>query len=459
MKLEKKLSQLKDSKFLEPDVNWEKSTKYKILGEISSQNNLMKASKLSRREKIDLLFSRIIKRIIPSATKTVSVFLIFTVFFTTGFQAQASVPGEILWPVKRGMEKAELTLTIDPVKETKVHIKHVNKRLIEIDKIIKEKKSEKNDKVIKKIVKHLERDSSAVTASLEIVKEEKTALEIVELAQEVKDSARETIITLGEQVSEADNIVIEEALEEVQETNETVALDAIELALEVHEEIIEQGANVNIIEIMVESLEGEIEVSSEDAVAVEAIVTDMIIEEIEDLEENIQIIQEKVDIVEDKEFKDAQNVIEEENNGILKRIDIKDVTIKAVKEKPEEAEIVLDEAKLFLEEGSLKEALDKVSESKEINDKADLVLDKVKEVKEEKEIQKNKDLILKNNNNEIIIINEIKIKEKPEEAVEETVEETVEEVILEEIKEIKEKPEFLDKEENKPEEAVLEEEE
>ena len=38
-----------------------------------------------------------------------------------------------------------------------------------------------------------------------------------------------------------------------------------------------------------------------------------------------------------------------------------------------------------MEEGSLKEALDKVGESKEINNKVDIVLDKVEEVKLEKE--------------------------------------------------------------------------
>ena len=40
-------------------------------------------------------------------------------------------------------------------------------------------------------MKHLKQDSSAVKASLEVVKEEKNALEIVELAQVVKESAQE----------------------------------------------------------------------------------------------------------------------------------------------------------------------------------------------------------------------------------------------------------------------------
>ena len=126
---------------------------------------------------------------------------------------------------------------------------------------------------------------------------------------------------------------------------------------------------------------------------IKTIVTDMITEEIVALEEDIQVIQDKVDIVEYKEMKDAKNVIEEENNGILKEISIEDVTVRSVKEKSEEAGIFLEEAKVFLEEGSLQEALDKVGESKEVNDKVDIVLDKVEEVKIDIEKEENIEVI------------------------------------------------------------------
>ena len=444
MKIEKKLSQLKDSQAIQPDINWEKSTKYKILGEIASQNNLMKDIKLSRTEKIDLFFASIMKRIIPSATKTVAVFLVFTVFITTGFHAQASVPGEILWPVKRGIEKAELTLTVDPIKETKIHIKHVNKRLIEINKIIKEKKSKKNDKVIKKAVKHLKQDSSAVKASLEVVKEEKNALEIVELAQVVKESAQE--VSANIKVAQEENKLaaednqgsIEKALIDMALASDEVSDGAIEVALEVHEEIVEAAKVKEALEL--ENLEiGDTKIGEEiieevtifDAEAVEAIVTDMIISEIADLEEDIQLTKDKTDIIEDKEMKDAEYVIKEENNGLLKVIEIEDMTVKAVQEKPRQAKVDLEEAKLLLEEGSLKKALDKFSESKEEINKADLVLEKVKKVKKDKEIeiQEKEDLEkedLEKEERKLLPL----IKEKEELPVPE--EKKLEEVILEE---------------------------
>ena len=46
-----------------------------------------------------------------------------------------------------------------------------------------------------------------------------------------------------------------------------------------------------------------------------------------------------------------------------------------VKEQPQEAGVILDEAKVLLEEGSLKDALDKIAESKEINAKAETVIE------------------------------------------------------------------------------------
>jgi len=440
MKLEKKLSQLKNLKGLEPNINWEKSTKYEILGEIESQNKLMKAQKLSTVEKIDLFFSRIMKRIIPSTTKTLAGFLVFTIFITTGFQAQASVPGEVLWPVKRGIEKAELTLTVDPVKETKVYIKHVNKRLNEINKIIKEKKSVKNDKVIKKAVQHLKKDSSSVRTSLEVVKEEKTAKEIVELAKEVKESAKvvQDSVKLAKEeknlVEETkDDIEIEQALLDIEEASNEVTTGAIEVAIQVHEEIVEAKKikeEKELEEAIIETTEVVEEVSIEDADVIETIVTDMIIEEIIALEEDIQVIQDKVDIVEYKEMKDAENVIKEENNGILKKIDIEDVTVTSVKEKPGEAGIFLEEAKVFLEEGSLQEALDKVTESKEVNDKVDIVLDKVKEVKtiKEEKILDKKPLPIKEKQEK-----PLPIKKKPELPA---IDKEIEEVILEEEQEL-----------------------
>ena len=54
MSLQKRFSQLGGLSGLQPDKNWENKTRYEILAEISSQNKLMQAQKLSSGEKADL---------------------------------------------------------------------------------------------------------------------------------------------------------------------------------------------------------------------------------------------------------------------------------------------------------------------------------------------------------------------------------------------------------------------
>jgi CRISPR/Cas system CMR subunit Cmr6 (Cas7 group RAMP superfamily) len=58
--------------------------------------------------------------------------------------------------------------------------------------------------------------------------------------------------------------------------------------------------------------------------------------------------------------------------------------ISVVKETSVAATVALDQAKVLVKEGSLKDALDKVSESKEIKNQADVILDKLQVVAQEK---------------------------------------------------------------------------
>ena len=50
---------------------------------------------------------------------------------STNFIAQASVPGDILYPIKLTFEKAELALAFTPTSESRVHLRHIDKRLRE----------------------------------------------------------------------------------------------------------------------------------------------------------------------------------------------------------------------------------------------------------------------------------------------------------------------------------------
>ncbi|MBT4649500.1 hypothetical protein HOC14_04275 [bacterium] len=393
MSLEKKLSQLGKSKDLQPNRDWEKATKHELLLEIHAQNRLHKAQQLTTAERFDLVMMRFARRLMPSLTKVTISLLIVMMGSGTAFAAQASVPGEALWPIKRSMEKAELTLTFNPVKETEVHIKHINKRLSEIDKIletsldneiVKPEKIAKKEKAIKQAVSHLEKDIAAVDTGLKIVKEEKAPLEIVELAQKVTEVTNDAVVSLEEQAVVSNDKAIEEALNDVKDINKEVGEAAVSLALEVHETI-----EAEAVAVAVEVAEGAEETKeqveiTEEAAAVAVVVAEMIADEINQLSDDIDNAQEKVDVIGQVELNSAIKTVEDNDEadlkaGVAEPVDLNESPVlermTEVKEQPQEAGVILDEAKVLLEEGSLKDALDKIAESKEINAKAETVIE------------------------------------------------------------------------------------
>ncbi|MBT6691303.1 hypothetical protein HOB10_03155 [Candidatus Parcubacteria bacterium] len=388
MSLKKQFSKLRKSEDLQPDEAWKNQTKYELLSEISSQNRLMQAQKLTTSEKVDMLAMNFFNKVAPSFSKMVAGFLIVIMGSGVNMAAQASVPGQALWPVKRSIERAELTLTFSPVKETEIHIKHVNKRLDEIGKILESTENEieptettKKERAIKQAVSHLEQDIKSADNSLKVVKEEKTPLEVVELAKKVTDATKEAVEDLEEKAVDLEDMAIEEVLDDAKVTQQEVNDAAVSLALEVHEEVVAAieankvvAENIDITTTTVpEILEIEDVVAEAEANAVKAVVAEMIAVEIMETGVEIEDINVKAGDAADAE---AVEINLEGNEETIE--DIEDV-----KKTSEESGVVLDEAKVLLEEGSLKDALEKVSESKEINEKNEVTLEQIEEQNEQ----------------------------------------------------------------------------
>ncbi len=390
MSLTRKLSKLKDSDLLKADDRWVDKTKYELLSEIDSQNRFKEANRLSTSERADLVLSNVMRRVLPSATKMIAAFLIIVMGSGVGYAAQASVPGQPLWPVKIGMEKAEITLTLSSVKVTEKHIEHVNERLNEITKIMQVEESEpdkiiKQSKAVKQAITHLEKDVTAADTSLKIVKEEAEPLEVVELAKKVTDATKEIGINLKEKKDVNTDAVINEALEDGEAITSKVQESMVNLAVEVYEEItgvVALGDDPDPIVVNSTTTMNMENVDQAEADAVKAVVEEIVAAEIDDLAIDINDAKEKVEIVGVTELNQAKQEVLAEDGIVEEADNIKDI--------PEEAGVILDEAKVLLEEGSLRDAIDKVTESKEINDKAEIVLDKVDEIAEEsQEVEEN----------------------------------------------------------------------
>ena len=388
MSLKKQFSHLRKSAELKPDKTWENKTKYELLAEISSQNRLMQAQKLSASERADMLIMGTLNKLAPSFSKVVAGFLIIIMGSGVSMAAQASVPGQPLWPVKRSIEKAELTLTFSPVKETEIHIKHASKRLEEIDKIlekadkeVKTVKTTEQKKAIKQAVTHLEKDIKSADNSLKVVKEEKKPIEVVELAKKVIDATKGVKENLKEQKAKAHDDSMEKVFNEAAKANEVVNDVAVSIALEVHEEVeavikknVEKeaaqaenststGVEINA-DVVVDEEEPDFDQSEADTI--KAVVKELIAAEIVETQVELEDIKVKVEIVDQADTDKTDSGL----NGDL---------VEGIKNTPNEAEFVLTEAKVLLEEGSLKGALEKVSQSKEITEKTEVALEQIKE--------------------------------------------------------------------------------
>lgn len=411
MSLSKRLSHLRAIK---PDKRWEKTTKFDLLEEIASQNRLMQAYKLSNTQKVDLFVMRAFNRVAPSMSKVLAGFLIVMMFFGVNIAAQASVPGEPLWPVKRSIEEAELSLTFSPVKKTEVHIKHVNERLQEIDKILEEptkpEVKEKKEKAIKQAVTHLEKDVISVDSSLKIVKEEKEAIEVIELVKKVTDATKEVDTKLKEkktQVATTEDKALGEALSNAKNVTKQVKKSAVNVALEVHEEIkktaedtialttlkndgsdnaelattnheLETSTPPIIVKDSVAKEDGK--VKSADVETITNLVKEIVASELNDLSQEVKDVKQKAEIVPDEDIAKVKQVNgESTEKKVVNDEDFDSInTIK--KESSEESEVVIKEAQELLDNGQLKDAFEKVTAVQEKYDKAEEVLEKIEKV-------------------------------------------------------------------------------
>ncbi|MCB9802525.1 hypothetical protein H6761_00710 [Candidatus Nomurabacteria bacterium] len=403
MSLEKQFAKLKNLEKFQANQDWQMTSKYDLMSEIHSQARLMKAQQLSSAEKFDLFVMRFTRRLMPSVSKMVAGLLIVVMGSGVSFAAQASVPGQALWPVKRSIEKAELTLAFSSVTETEVHIKHLNKRLEEINKIVEKSKVTdeptrlaKNEKAIKQVVQHLEKEAVAVDQNLKIVKEDTKPIEVVNLAKKVTEVAKEAkkqVGVLEGQVAQTDrSVVLKEALDNVKVINEEVNRTAVDVAIQVHEEIV--AAKVE--KVAKEILENHFDqaqtvIDDQEIEDVTKAVVELIFEDINELNDEIQATKEKTEIISAENIGEAvtkaNSVVADQElpvDGGPAKVEVKD--IKEIKEQSGEAQATLEQAKTLLEEGSLKDAVAKVVETKKIQEKTATVIKNIEQAVQEKAV-------------------------------------------------------------------------
>lgn len=381
--IRRKLSNLKNLAALWPDKEWLEKTRYELLAEVAAQSKLSQARRLDWSERADLFFSAALRRVAPSVTKMIAVLLIVSLGSGVALAAQASVPGEMLWPVKRSMEQAELSLTFSQVKETEIHLKHVNNRLGEIDKLLQDNtllsvNSLSQEKAIKQVVRHLEKDVTGADASLKIVKEENKPSAVVELVKKVTAVTKGVKDNIKEKQAVVSDKVIGDVLKDAEVASKKVNDSAVNLAVQVHEEVV-AAANKTAQDLANAVATGTVavEVAKIDDQEVQAVkdgVKAIIENEIKEASSEVRDIKVKAEAVNMKDLPQAK--ANTTGQATVAPAEVESV----VKHMPAAAEVRLDEAKALLKEGSVKDAFSKVTETKEASQKAEAVLKKLDQI-------------------------------------------------------------------------------
>ncbi|MFH0874153.1 MAG: DUF5667 domain-containing protein [Candidatus Komeilibacteria bacterium] len=207
------INKIKQQSDLIPDKDWLRVDKAALLSEISLIQKQRQAENLSLGQQAELVSLRITRRFVPSTVKLVVFAVMVLTISSTGFMAQAAVPGDLLYTIKISLEKAELTFANDPVSEAEISMKHADNRLRELA-VISSKENidpQVKDQAMAELVRRMEKNIVAADSSLKIAKSSGDANRVnktLNLARNLSRRAESTAKTLEQQAKAIAGVVV-----------------------------------------------------------------------------------------------------------------------------------------------------------------------------------------------------------------------------------------------------------
>ncbi len=312
--------------------------------------------------------------------RPVAVLLVVAMVGTSGWiatvdAAYESIPGDILYPAKRAVEKTQMAvagISGAKEKEAKLHVEFAKRRAVEIKIVAKSDDPKKNEKVSQS-VKDLKEEIQSASSKLEEIKGEPSN---AATATVIKDVAKNT---------ETIKAVLQEVKTDLSTTTSTPGKDLSKEVSDVKDLV--KDTAVQAVGIMVEKhLQGDKNISEEDVK--KAINTNLntAVNEVVKTTSDVQGAKVVVDAVK-TEVKEAAKTTPT-TKELAAKIDIavketKEAVIKAAKTTTDLDKTVTEVQKM-LSTGNLNEAMDKVREvstaTKEAEKVSDDALNKVQEV-------------------------------------------------------------------------------
>jgi len=355
--MEKIIEQLKTLQSVKPRKEWVQLQRELLLSQIKSQTTARKQSRI-----LNTWF--LAKSFMPTsllrfAAKPLGALTVLAVFvFSTGLlgvnASKGSLPGDLLYSVKRTSEKMQIGLTVSKEKEAALHMQFAEERVSEIEQVTQgQATSDKKMKQISVSVDGLKDEMKKAQENLDQAKDQpRKAQEVVAMARVLDVKSEEINNRIEQKKSETGEQAIFDKLAEAQVATTQAGVKALEVIVEKHEQ-------------------GEVTMSESDLVKT-------IDSKIEKAKVTIKHAEQKVESAKTSVENAQKAILEIEAESPTKAtapVKIETSVSPAVpttgtttttEDKPAEAKQILTEAKDLLNHGDLSSAVEKVIQSAEI---------------------------------------------------------------------------------------------
>jgi len=328
------LKQLKDLKGAKPKSDWVKTNREILLSQIRGQEAVpdLKASNIRYWDVAKVVLTN--KILAPVARPLTIAVLAVAIVLTSGIAgvsaSKASLPGDVLYPVKLTSEKLQVSFTGSSQRKAELYLDFAQERMNEIEKIKQDENFD--DSKIEQTADKLKKNIEKASARLEDVTENKKSDDAVELAKNVDEKLEvitEQLNTMRAKIGQDPEARI--SLDEAAQVATETSVQAVEVIIEKYSEIEDKPEAKEL--------------------------KDIIEKKIDRLAENIE-----------KAKVDVENVVEviinsEDNEGAE---DAAQTEENVTEQKNQQAEDILDEASADLNQGDLDSAIEKIKQTTKI---------------------------------------------------------------------------------------------
>jgi len=340
--LVKKLKRLSDTEVGgKPADFWVASSKSVLMSQIQPQTERPAEKTNEFVYFINYISEQLKFRVLRPAVAMLLIISLMLGYTATISVANASLPGDALYPVKAATEKVQLALTFSDDKKVQLHMGFVSRRLDELQAIVKTDDSEKQAQQVITTVKKITEDVNSVQKKLTNITSNTT-----------KDVDTKLLVAT-KTLTEANNSLSEDVQKEISNDIKE-AIDSTE----------DTGTNALI--VIVAGYEGGDEQITDEEV------TSRVAERIKSIEDNIQIVE--ADMVELVDLGVTATSTATTSVEILEITEIIDEnttsTIGLITETKDRAEAVVEEAKDLLDQKDFGSALAKIQEGSNIVEEA-----------------------------------------------------------------------------------------